>query len=163
MVWKLSTERTQLSASTLVFLSAATRLGHSFAPLINIYLPHLLRLLSRTNKLYIARATSCLLAIIRNTRLASVIPFLREGMDEKSVSHRKGCLIGILAALGEEDGFEPVSQGLMVDKELVQKRYLDDLEKCIKIGATDRDIEIRKIAKRAWIIYRREFSFRIQR
>lgn len=83
-------------------------------------------------------------------------------MDEKSVSHRKGCLLGILAVLGEEEGFEPIL-GLAVDKDVVQRRYMDDLERCIKLGATDRDIEIRKIAKRAWLIYRREFSERIQR
>jgi hypothetical protein len=159
---KLSTERTQLSASTLLFVSAATRLGYAFGPLINIYLPHLLRLLSRTNKLYISRATSCLVAIIRNTRLASVIPFLREGMDEKSVSHRKGCLLGILAVLGGEEGFEQ-EEGILVDKEVVRRRYLDDIETCIKIGARDRDIDIRKTAKKAWFIYRREFGERVQR
>ena len=83
-------------------------------------------------------------------------------MDEKSNSHRKGCLQGILVALGGEEGYE-LDEGILVDKEVLRRRYLDDVEKCIKIGARDRDIDIRKIAKKAWFIYRREFGERVQR
>lgn len=156
---QLATERTQLSASALLFISSATRLGHAFFPLLPLYLPSILRLLSRTNKLYISRATACLLAIIRNTRLATVVPHLREGMEEKALSHRRGCVEGMLCALG---GSEPDQQGgVVVDREVLERRYLDDVEKIIKVGATDKDTEVRKIAKRIWEIYRVEFGTRV--
>lgn len=149
----------------MLFLSAATRLGQSFSPLVFLYLPHIIRLLSRTNKLYISRATACLLVVISNTRLAGVIPYLREGMLEKSPSHRKGCMSGLLCALGGPDPLSPVSkikyEGMTVDRDIVHKKYLDDVETCIRIGARDKDIEIRKIAKKCWEIYRSEFSERV--
>ena len=119
-------------------------------------------MLSRTNKLYVSRATACLLAIVRNTRSATVVPYLREGMDEKANSHRKGCMQGLLCALGAEEGFE-LESGTLVDKEVLRRRYLDDVEKCIKIAARDRDIEVRKLAKKAWGVYRREFEERVPR
>ena len=79
-------------------------------------------------------------------------------MEEKAPSHRRGCIQAILCALG---GDEAEFNSIVVDKEVVTKRYLDDLEKIIKIGATDKDIEVRKLVKRAWEIFRREWSERV--
>lgn len=89
-------------------------------------------------------------------------------MLEKSATHRKGCIAGILHALGGPDPLTPISsastyEGLLVDKEIVRKRYLEDVETCIRIGARDKDIEVRQIAKRCWEIYRSEFSERVAR
>lgn len=100
-------------------------------------------------------------------------------MDEKAPTHRRGCIQGILCALGgggnsilsmggvaanSSFGEHRRSSGLggvLVDKAVLAKRYLDDVEKSIRIGATDRDTEIRKIAKATWEIYRAEFPERV--
>lgn len=74
----MATERTRLSSSTLDLLASITRLGHAFAPLLPLYLPALLRLLCRTNKLYIARASSTLQSIIAHTHLPDILKFVVE-------------------------------------------------------------------------------------
>ena len=79
-------------------------------------------------------------------------------MSEKALSHRKGCIQAVLCALGGE---EPHYVGVLVDREVVGRKYLDDLEKVIRIGATDKDIEVRKMAKKVWDIYRSEWSIRV--
>lgn len=88
-------------------------------------------------------------------------------MLEKSPSHRKGCMLGLLCALGGSDPLFPTGSGrfesITVDKDIVQKKYTEDVETCIRIGARDRDIEVRKIAKKCWEIYRVEFSSRVAR
>jgi hypothetical protein len=80
-------------------------------------------------------------------------------MDEKAASHRRGCITALLCLLGGE---EPAFNGILVDKELVTRKYTEDVERMIKIGATDKDIEVRKLAKTCWQIYRSEFISRIE-
>ena len=75
-------------------------------------------------------------------------------MDEKSVSYRKGCIQCVLCSMG---GDEADSLELLVDREVVERRYLPDVEKCIRIGSRDKDLEIRAMAKRCWVIYGHNF------
>lgn len=89
-------------------------------------------------------------------------------MLEKSATHRKGCIAGVLYALGGPDPLASTrdaaaSEGMLVDKEIVRRRYIEDVETCIRIGARDKDIEVRQIAKKCWEIYRTEYSERVAR
>lgn len=80
-------------------------------------------------------------------------------MDEKCLSYRKGCIEGVLTAMGGDDA---ENIGLSVDKAVVERKYLDDLEKCMRLGARDKDTDIRRMARRIWDIYRVEFPGRVQ-
>lgn len=90
-------------------------------------------------------------------------------MLEKSPTHRKGCMAGLLYAMGGPDPLSPLNstshsyEGMLVDRDTVRKKYLDDVETCIRTGARDKDIEVRKVAKKCWEIYRAEFSERVAR
>lgn len=77
-------------------------------------------------------------------------------MTEKNTTHRRGCIQGLLCALGGDGttGDDAPGASLLVDKEVVQRKYLEDVEKCIRIGAADKDTEVRRAAKRCWDIYR---------
>lgn len=142
-----------MSGAALDLLAAATRLGPAYAPLLHTYASHITRLLARTNKLYISRAQDCLTSIIRNTRLASLFPYLREAMDDKSGSMRRAVAeVTLLALQGDH---------MTVDKVELERRYLPDVEQLVRKGAVDREVKVREAAKAIWSIYRKAWPTRV--
>ena len=153
----LITERTRLSGSTLDLMSSATRLGPSFQPLIQIYFPTILRLLARTNKLYITRTQSCISAIIHNTHLPHIMPYIAEGMSDKSATMRKGCAEAILEALSKN-----ASGGMLIDKEAIERRgSLALIEEVIRKAAVDKEVKVREAGRQIWNVYKTEWSDRV--
>jgi hypothetical protein len=76
-------------------------------------------------------------------------------------------MAGLLYAMGGPDPLTVTKsssyEDMLVDKDIVRRRYLEDVETCMRIGTRDKDIEVRKIAKKCWEIYRSEFSERVAR
>lgn len=154
----MATERTRLSGTTLDLLSSLTRLSTHFAALLPSYLPPLLRLLCRTNKLYISRTLASLQSIIKNTKLPSILDYIVSewrGEGGKSASYRIGVSELILIMLGGGGG------ELVIEKELLEHKWLDELEWCIRTGATDKEVKVRAITKSVWDVYIREWPERI--
>jgi hypothetical protein len=119
-------------------MSAATLVGPSFQPLLHFYMPALVKLLGRTNKLYISRTQACLTAIIQNTRLATVVPYLAEGMLDKTATARYGCVEALALCL------------VHIDKAALERKYLSHIEEVIRRGATDKEVKTREVAKQVW-------------
>ncbi|KDE09841.1 hypothetical protein MVLG_00239 [Microbotryum lychnidis-dioicae p1A1 Lamole] len=157
IVRSLATERTRLSASTLDLISSCTRLHGQFQPLLSTYLPPLLRLFCRTNKLYISRALSVLHDIIRHTLLVDILKFiviewkLESG---KSSSFRIAAAEAVSAVLGAG------TAELVVPKEALDKR-VEEIEWVIRTGATDREAKVRGEIKKCWEVYKREWPDRV--
>lgn len=128
-----------------------TRLSTHFQPLLHIYLPTILRLLCRTNKLYITRASACLNSIITHTRLLGDVlkHIVAEWRAEagKSSSFREKCAEALGVMLGTTDA------AFVVDKESLERR-MEDLEWVIRIGATDREPKVRSEIKKCWEAYK---------
>ncbi|TNY24308.1 clasp N terminal-domain-containing protein [Rhodotorula diobovata] len=157
IVRSLVTERTALSGTTLELVASCTRLGPHFAALLSLYLPTLLRLFARPNKVYVTRSASCIASIIRNTRLADVVRFIAlEWRNEpgKSASFREQAATALAIALGAD------GDALTVDKEGLERR-IDDLEWLIKTGATGREAGVRAEMKKCWEVYKREWPERV--
>lgn len=157
----MATERTRLSGTTLDLLSSLTRLSSSFVALLPSYLPPLLRLLCRTNKLYISRTLSSLQSIIKNTKLPSILDYIvAEWRAEggKSSSFRIGASELILTILGGGVGG---SGETVVEKEGIEKKWLEELEWCIRTGATDKEVKVRAVIKSVWDVYSREWPERV--
>lgn len=156
---QLTTERTRLSGTTLEVFSSSTRLAAAFAPLLPVYLPAILRLLCRTNKLYISRTLATLHAILKNTRLPELIKYIvAEWKAEggKSSSYRIGASEIVLAMLGGAG-----REGMAVDKEGLEKRFIDELEWIVRVGATDKEVKVRALVKSIWEAYQREWPDRV--
>ncbi|KAM0791723.1 hypothetical protein ACM66B_003992 [Microbotryomycetes sp. NB124-2] len=155
----LISERTRLSGTALDLIAATTRLGAHFQPLASTYLPVVLRLLCRTNKLYIARASATVTSIILHTHLIDVLKFIAlewRAESGKSSSFREkaaealSCILGCsTAASATVTGVN----GLQVDKDALVKR-IDELEWLIKVGATDREPKVRAEMKKCWEVYK---------
>lgn len=152
----MATERTRLSATTLDLLASITRLGSSFSPLLSLYLPPLLKLLCRTNKLYISRAQSTLSSILTHTHLIDIVKFIVsewKAESGKSTSFRIGASELLLAILITIKNGE-------IEKDVADKRIVE-LEWIIKTGATDREAKVRGEIKKSWEIYKSQWPERI--
>ncbi|BGP25698.1 hypothetical protein Rt10032_c06g2886 [Rhodotorula toruloides] len=153
----LTTERGALSGTALEMVASCTRLGPSFAPLLAVYLPSVLRLFARPNKVYVSRAASTAASIIRNTRLGEVLRFIvLEWRNEggKSASFREQAAAAVAVMLGCDTG------SLAVEKESLERR-IEDLEWVIKTGAVGREVTVRADMKKCWEVYRREWPDRV--
>ncbi|GAA6009998.1 hypothetical protein JCM10207_007512 [Rhodosporidiobolus poonsookiae] len=153
----LATERGALSGTALELVASCTRLGAHFAALLHCYLPTVLRLLAKPNKVYITRAASCLSSIIKNTHLADVIKYIvLEWRNEagKSATFREQAAGAVALILGVDGG------ELLVDKEHLARR-VEDLEWVIKTGATGREVTVRADMKKCWEVYKREWPERV--
>lgn len=154
---QMITERTRLSSTMLDLLASLTRLGALFSPLLPLYLPPLLRLLCRTNKLYISRATATLSRIIDNTRLSDILKYIVsewKGEGGKSASYRLGAVqatLEMVEVTGEEDG------GM---KRRIERR-VEDVEWVVKSGAVDRDAKVRDVSRKVFEVYRAVWPERV--
>lgn len=148
-----SSERTRLSGVAIELLSELARvLDSSFDPLIPLFLPGLLTICTRSNKVFISRARSCVLAIIEHTRSPSILPYLAESTKDKSVSLRLAAAEATLACL---NGFNP--------PDLEREPRAREIEGTIRLTATDASADVRKIAKKIFEAYKQLLPRRVER
>ncbi|KAN0060036.1 hypothetical protein ACQY0O_008009 [Thecaphora frezii] len=137
----LLSERTRLSGTAGDLInSVAPRLADRFESLVNVFVPTLLLICARTNKVAVKRAEKSLHLICKHCRLASLVPFLKEAARDKSQGLRAvamGCMLTLLES---------------TEKAKLSRRILD-IEASIKGGATDPNPEVRQISKKAFELY----------
>jgi hypothetical protein len=139
----MSSERTRLSGAAVELVSVlASTLGASFDALLPAFLPTLLVLCGRPNKVFIARARTCILTIIEMTLLPSILPYLVQSLREKSVSLRLTALEGVLACL---NCFNP--------PDLEKESRAQDIENAIRVTARDANAEVRKVSRKVFEAY----------
>ncbi|KAA1115252.1 hypothetical protein PGT21_034201 [Puccinia graminis f. sp. tritici] len=160
LVSAMSTERTRLSGSALDLVSATSRLGSYWDSAVPFYVPTIIKLLGRASKIYVTRATITLTSLIKGTKSLGFIPYLLDGISEKSVTIRIGCADALLCCLSEavndnEESRKPRS----TIKDGLNKR-LNEIENAIKIGGRDRDPKVRAIFKRIWELYEQQWPSR---
>lgn len=138
-------------------MAACTRLGHGFLPLLSTYFPAILRLLCRTNKLYISRAAATVASIISHTHLSDILKWIVvewKAESGKSNSFREKAAEALGVALGVGGG------EMMIEKEGLEKR-MEELEWIIRTGATDREAKVRGHIKQCWEIYKTTWPERV--
>ncbi|THH29280.1 hypothetical protein EUX98_g4908 [Antrodiella citrinella] len=137
-------ERSRLSGAGIDLLKAAAEwIGKAFDGLIPLYLPTLLTLCSRSNKVFISRAKACVINIIEATQAPIILSYLAEASKDKSLSLRLSAAEGCLACL---NSFNPPD----LEKEVRGR----DVETLIKSTATDPSADIRKVGKRIFEAYK---------
>lgn len=155
-------------------LSATARLGPLWESLVSLYIPSVVKLLGRANKLYVTRASGTLRSLIRNTRCSGLVALLAQGIDSPSVSLRLGSAEAVLCCLGgtpekdvggSEEWEKVQREGLSVEKAGLDKRNAlalgpNGIEGVVRKGGTDKDPKVRSMCKRIWEIYRREWPDR---
>ncbi|OAX40756.1 hypothetical protein K503DRAFT_781174 [Rhizopogon vinicolor AM-OR11-026] len=96
----MNSGRSGLSGATIELINAlSVGLGPTFKPLLPIFIPTLLGLCARANKVYTSRAKVSIFAMIKHTQSSSILPYLAASVHNKSPSLRLVAAEGVLAYL----------------------------------------------------------------
>lgn len=119
------------------------RLGAKFEPLIPLYLPAVLKLCTRSGKIYVNRAQNCLKLFAAYCRVPPLVILLRESITDKSVTLRFAAIDALhdLLSTSVRDGLPR------------KGKWVEDVEIIIKATATDSSPETRKMSRRAYVSY----------
>lgn len=148
----MNSERTRLSGTAVDLVSAlAVGLGSSFEPLVSLFVPTLLGLCGRTNKVFTSRAKSCILTIIEHTQLPSILHYLVDMAAQKSALHRLAAAEAVLACL---NSLNPPD----LEKE-TRARLVEDF---IRVTARDASPDVRKASKRIFAAYKTLMPARVE-
>ena len=137
-------ERSRLSGAALDLLKAAAEgIGKTFDGLIPLYIPTLLTLCSRSNKVFISRAKACMIHFIESTQAPTILSYLAEAAKDKSLSLRLSAAEGGLACL---NSFNP--------PDLEKEARAREVESLIRSTATDASADVRKVGRQLFEAYK---------
>nr|CAG8447584.1 15092_t:CDS:2 [Entrophospora candida] len=141
------TERTKLSGTATELVEEISKsLGPNFDSLAELFVPDILKLCNRTNKLFGTRAYKCLETIIKVSKLSSLIPKFREAMQSQSKLLKTNVAKLTLTILEEDvTGLE---------------NHIVDLEWIIHLGVIDSTLEVRTASKKSFEVYKSRFGSR---
>lgn len=149
----MNSERSRLSGTAIDLVSAlAIGLGSSFEPLVPLFMPALLGLCGRTNKIFTSRTKACILVLIEHTQLPCILNHLADLATHKSVFPRLTAAEGVLACL---NCFNPPD----LEKE-ARARIVEDF---IKLTARDANADVRKVSKKIFEAFKTLMPGRIDR
>lgn len=148
----MNSERSRLSGSAIELVNALLAgLGSSFEPLVSLFMPTLIGLCGRTNKVFTSRAKACILAVIENTQLPSILPYLADSLTQKSAFLRLVAAEGVLACL---NCFNPPD----IEKD-TRARLIEDV---IKLTARDASADVRRAGKMIFEAYKALLPDRVE-
>lgn len=142
--FKMLSDRSRLSGTAVELLTViGARLGAKFEPLIPLYIPAVLKLCTRSGKIYVNRAQNCLKLFAAYCRVPSLVTLLKESIDDKSVTLRFAVTDALhdLLSTSVRDGLPR------------KGKWVEDVEIIIKTAATDASPETRKMCRRAYVSY----------
>ncbi|KAJ8588615.1 hypothetical protein M405DRAFT_901938 [Rhizopogon salebrosus TDB-379] len=83
----MNSERSRLLGSALDLVTVLSAgLGPAFDSLVALFMPTLLGLCARTNKVFAKRTKACIFTVIENIRLSFILPYLTESVHNKLIS-----------------------------------------------------------------------------
>ena len=149
----MNSERTRLCGTALDMLpSLANGLGHDFDQLMPLFMPTLLNICGRTNKVVINRARAAIFNIIESTQLASVLPFFVQNVKDKAATLRLVIAEGTLACLNSCN-----------PPDLEKEARARDVETIIRGTARDANPDVRKVSRKIFESYKILFPSRVER
>ncbi|KAF9533189.1 clasp N terminal-domain-containing protein [Crepidotus variabilis] len=140
----MNSERTRLSGTALDLMnSVASGLGRDFDQLMPIFMPALLAICGRTNKVVITRAKATIMTIIESAQLASVLPYFVQNLKDKSATLRLILAEGTLACINSCN-----------PPDLEKDARARDIEAVIRGTARDANPDVRKVSRRIFESYK---------
>ena len=149
LVRALNSERSRVMSSAVDCLSViAPRLGNRFDVFASTFIPTLLKLTSKSTKIYITRAKKCLLTIISTTKLPVILAHLRNAYSDKAQTMRLAVVEGLLTAM------ETYETNTL-------RSRIADIETVMRAGATDSNADVRATCKKIYGLYTHKFEDRV--
>lgn len=144
-------DRGRLSgAATDLLATMAPRLALHFAPLALLYLPPIIKLLARPNKVFLRRSEKCLHLIVSHCPVPTIIPLIMDGVQDKNEGCRRACAVAVQEIVNK---WEKSAMG----------KHMTDIEGAMKRMATDKNPECRKAGKAVWQRYKVVWPERVDR
>ncbi|KAG6820892.1 hypothetical protein H0H93_010236 [Arthromyces matolae] len=148
----LTSERTRLSSVAFELIrSLANGLAKIFKPLLQVFLPTLLSLCGRANKVISTRAKACIVIIIEATQISLILSYLVQSIEDKSASVRLTAAEGALACV---NCFNPPD----LEKDVRAK----EVEIIIRTAARDPQADIRVVGRKLFEAYKLLLPHRIE-
>ena len=140
----ISSDRNTLSNAAIELVnSLLAGLGPSFTSLASLFIPSLLGLCARTNKVFTGPSKDCIFSIVRSIRSPSLLPLIAESLNQKSASVRSVAAECILAYLNCLNPPEIVNDA--------RARLVEDV---IKLTATNANAGVRRTGKMIFEAYK---------
>ena len=149
----LNSERTRLCGPTMdLIASVASGLGHDFDQLMTLFMPPLLTLCGRPNKVVLSRARNTITSIIETTQLTSALTYFVTHAKDKSATLRLVVAEGTLACLNSCN-----------PPDLEKEARARDIESIIRGTARDANPEVRKTSRKIFESYKILLPGRVDR
>lgn len=140
----INSERTRLSGVAIELMTSLTHeLQRSFEPLLPLFLPTLLTMCTRSNKVFVTRAKASIVAIVEHTTSPSMLSYFSESITDKSASLRLAAAECTLACLNT---FNP--------PDLEKEPRAREVETIIRKAAVDANADIRRVGRRLFDAYK---------
>ncbi|KAH6914153.1 endo-1,3(4)-beta-glucanase chain A [Coprinopsis sp. MPI-PUGE-AT-0042] len=153
MVTAMNSERTRLCLSALDLVDAvAVACEVKFEPLISVFLPSLLALCGRTNKVILNKTRKCITNIVEVTQIASTLSYFLPPLSEKSVTIRLVAVEGALACVKCSN-----------PPDLEKESRASEIESIIRKAARDASADIRKVGREIFTAYKILLPDRVER
>lgn len=144
-------ERTRLVRVTLdLIVQISSILKSDFNQVLELFLPQVLRLTSKANKVYVTSAVSCLKLCIKNSGLIGFLPFLLDGIKSPCKNTRIKSMDCILTVLDHNDRAALAGWSHLI-------------EWAIADGVVDAANEVRDTARIIFINYKQKFPDMVPR
>jgi CLIP-associating protein 1/2 len=133
-----------LSGAAIDVINAlALGLSTSFEPLMSLFLPALILLCGRANKVVVARAKACILAIIGTTQLPGILLHLAHFVKDKTPTIRLLVAEGTLRCLK-----------CLNPPDLEKEVYVREVENIMRNAARDANADVRRVGKEIFENYK---------
>ncbi|CAE6403908.1 unnamed protein product [Rhizoctonia solani] len=147
----MNSERTRLANIAVdLFTVMVPPLGNRFEPFIGVFVPPLIKLLGRTNKVFVSRATAALHVIISHCPHPRILVELRVMVNEKSAPLRVLVAGAVLLCMTQWDWSIPSFAA-----------KAGDIETIIRAFGTDSNVDVRKVTRQIFDQYKQQFPDRV--
>ncbi|TPX41683.1 hypothetical protein SeMB42_g05464 [Synchytrium endobioticum] len=147
----IMSERTRLSRTAVCLVdSLSAHLGDAFEPLVDIFVPTLLKLTTRANKLSVQLGLATLLHMVENSHIASALPKLQESLYKAKSAACRLAIHDVLLKM------------LSIVSPHHLERYSEYIETIIRDGVSDSLSESRSTARKSFEQYRNLFPLRAE-
>lgn len=149
----LNSERTRLCGAALDLVSSvASGLGRDFDQIMALFMPSLLSICGKTNRVIINRTRNTILCIIESTQLASALPYFVQCVKDKSATLRLVVAEGTLACLNSCN-----------PPDLEKEARARDIETIIRSTARDANPDVRQVSRKVFDSYKILLPSRVDR
>ncbi|KAJ1555337.1 hypothetical protein HK096_003621 [Nowakowskiella sp. JEL0078] len=145
----IATDRTRLCRTSMLLVEEMGRsIGPRFDSLVDLFVPSVLKIATRANKVFVSSASQCLIVLVEHTGSVAMIPILSEALKNQSKTLRIAAIETILRFMETQN----------VER---YEHLVEIIENIIRNGVVDSTSTVRENCRKVFEIYEKVFSHRV--